>query len=435
MTQEPLWQPSDILNAENEGDAESPKRRGRIPQSAWPRILERHKAGVTLSAIAREFDCTPSAISYIVRKAEAAGLSPEEGEGPAPTPAPIAVAAPAPEPVVEATRPTRRAPRAVEVQAAEPRPVPAPAPVVPPPAAPAPVAAAPVAVAPVAAVTEPVETPAARETPFLHDSGRGEAPRRFEGRDNRPPREPRPEGRENGGESREPRGDNRPEFRQEPREQREPRGDRQEFRGDNRQGDNRQGERRPQMGNVPRFPQGGQPGPQRERFGGERLGRDRLEGNRDGNRSDGQRSDGQPRPPRDFDRDRNTPRHAERPERPERMEQLIDAPPVDFNPSDAVYPYRQLQRNPARLEAQETPTVPADERMDTASKACAEAYRAWKDPATPGGVQGLTDALHELRKVIARMEIEISASRKEENRPVPFPAYRTNQPPPQQPRG
>lgn len=117
------------------------------------------------------------------------------------------------------------------------------------------------------------------------------------------------------------------------------------------------------------------------------------------------------------------------------MEQLIDTPAADFNPAEAVYPYRQLQRNPARLEAQETPTVPADERMDIASKACAEAYRAWKDPSVPGGVQGLTDALHELRKVIARMEIEVSASRKEENRPVPFPAYRTNQPPPQQPRG
>lgn len=49
------------------------KRRGRIPHTAWPLILERYKAGETLSAIAREYDCTPSAISYILRKAELAG--------------------------------------------------------------------------------------------------------------------------------------------------------------------------------------------------------------------------------------------------------------------------------------------------------------------------------------------------------------------------
>lgn len=66
------------MNAEPGNEPESPKKRGRIPQSAWPRILERYRAGATLSAIAREFECTPSAISYIVRKAEAAGMEPGE---------------------------------------------------------------------------------------------------------------------------------------------------------------------------------------------------------------------------------------------------------------------------------------------------------------------------------------------------------------------
>ncbi|HEY0835127.1 MAG TPA: helix-turn-helix domain-containing protein, partial [Azospirillum sp.] len=68
------------MNAETGNEPESPKRRGRIPQSAWPQILERYRAGATLSAIAREFECTPSAISYIVRKADAsAALPPGEG--------------------------------------------------------------------------------------------------------------------------------------------------------------------------------------------------------------------------------------------------------------------------------------------------------------------------------------------------------------------
>lgn len=91
MVQNTLWQPSDIVNADS-GESDPPKRRGRIPQSAWPDILERHRAGATLTAIAREFDCTPSAISYIVRKAETAGLagqaqdpSAASAEGGAPT--------------------------------------------------------------------------------------------------------------------------------------------------------------------------------------------------------------------------------------------------------------------------------------------------------------------------------------------------------------
>ena len=47
------------------------KRRGRrIPQTAWPGILQKYQRGATLTAIAKEFDCTPSAISYIVNKAE-----------------------------------------------------------------------------------------------------------------------------------------------------------------------------------------------------------------------------------------------------------------------------------------------------------------------------------------------------------------------------
>jgi len=88
----------------NEPDSpESPKRhRGRIPQAAWPQILQRHRAGVTLSAIAREFECTPSAISYIVRKAESAGLEPDESEpqaeareAPPAPPRPVAIQPPA----------------------------------------------------------------------------------------------------------------------------------------------------------------------------------------------------------------------------------------------------------------------------------------------------------------------------------------------------
>ncbi len=391
MTHEPLWQPSDILNAETEGDAESPKRRGRIPQTAWPRILERHRAGATLSAIAREFDCTPSAISYIVRKAEAAGLSADAGVGEEqamPEPAPVET------PAAEVPRPSRR-PKA---QAEQVEPVPSPA-ILPP--------AEPVA-EPTPVVTRDATDPAPEERPsptsregvpgelFQHDSGRHEqreAGRRFESREGRPPRDR--EGRER--DSRERDGRERDGREREGRfsENGGRSNDRGEARGGPQEG------RRPQQG-VPRFPQGGQ------RF----AGRDRQDGR-------------ETRPPRDFER-----------AGPERSNQ-DRLPPVEAvlteQPVEVVYPYRQQQRNPARLEAQETPTVPADERMDLAAKACAEAYRVWK--SGEGDVQSLGDTIHELRKVIARMEIEVSASRKEEQRPIPLPSYRRSQPPPQVPRG
>lgn len=124
MTQNTLWQPSDISNPEagaQGGEQDTPKRRGRIPQSAWPQILERYRAGATLSAIAREFDCTPSAISYIVRKAEAgsagadaptetdAAAAPAEPAAPAEAPA-VKAEAPA-VPAVKADAPARPTPR------------------------------------------------------------------------------------------------------------------------------------------------------------------------------------------------------------------------------------------------------------------------------------------------------------------------------------
>lgn len=395
MTNEPLWQPSDILNAENEGDAESPKRRGRIPQSAWPRILERHRAGATLSAIAREFDCTPSAISYIVRKAEAAGLTADADivEEHSPSSAPSATAEP---PVVDAPRPARRPRTQVDqVETA------APATLTPAVEQPAEVKVTEQKVESTPQAAFPPTEPDVPRAPsvsrdattgelFQHDSGRAEAreaARRFEGRENRPPRDR--DSREQRFGDTPPRNENRGEVRSENRG--EGRNERRPETGDGR---------RPQQG-VPRFPQGGQ------RFGG----RDRQEGR-------------ESRPPRDFERS-NAERHTER-------LPAID-PTVGEQPVEVVYPYRQQQRNPARLEAQETPTSPADERMDVAAKACAEAYRAWK--TAEKDVQSLGDAIHELRKVIARMEIEISASRKEEQRPIPLPSYRKSQPPPQQPRG
>lgn len=150
------------MTAETGNDAESSKKRGRIPQSAWPSIVERYRTGATLSAIAREYECTPSAISYIIRKAEAAGVeydaeaeaSAEDAnpaEAPAPAPAlavpPPPAAPPAPAPVQQTLR-LNPPPR-------DPEPEPAPPPRMAPPAPVAPAASSVSAPAGAGAVSAP----------------------------------------------------------------------------------------------------------------------------------------------------------------------------------------------------------------------------------------------------------------------------------------
>lgn len=60
------------MHDQNHSIASSSKRRRgrRIKQTAWPGILKLYQDGATLTAIARIYDCTPSAICYIVKKAE-----------------------------------------------------------------------------------------------------------------------------------------------------------------------------------------------------------------------------------------------------------------------------------------------------------------------------------------------------------------------------
>ncbi|WP_155524642.1 hypothetical protein [Oleisolibacter albus] len=242
-------------------------------------------------------------------------------------------------------------------------------------------------------------------------------PRRLEHRGDGP-RQPRPDMPPR--EAREPR---EPREQREPREPRQPQGEGrapfQDRRGGDRQGRFQQGQPRPQGERGEDRPQGGQ------RF--ERQGDSRRD----------RPADQRPAEPRFADQ--RGPRPDRGPERGYERGLEIGPPPLseaELNgpPADVVYPYRQ-QRNAARMEAQETPTLPADQRMEAAAKSCAEAYMAWKAQSGEANMLALSDALHEMRKVMARMEIEMSSTRKEEQRPIPIPGYRHNQPPPQQPRG
>jgi hypothetical protein len=60
-------------------------KRGKIPQQDWPSIIKRYEAGETLASIARTYDCSPPAISYIVSRSRAREATAEgavsEGNG------------------------------------------------------------------------------------------------------------------------------------------------------------------------------------------------------------------------------------------------------------------------------------------------------------------------------------------------------------------
>jgi hypothetical protein len=64
---------------------EKSSKRGKIPQQDWPSIIARYEAGETLSSIARTYDCSPPAISYIVSRTRARSAAAE-----APTSKPLA---------------------------------------------------------------------------------------------------------------------------------------------------------------------------------------------------------------------------------------------------------------------------------------------------------------------------------------------------------
>lgn len=50
---------------------ERSSKRGKIPQGDWPSIIARYEAGETLASIARTYDCSPPAISYILSRSRA----------------------------------------------------------------------------------------------------------------------------------------------------------------------------------------------------------------------------------------------------------------------------------------------------------------------------------------------------------------------------
>ena len=65
---------------------ERSSKRGKIPQQDWPSIMARYEAGETLANIARTYDCSPPAISYIVSRSRARGATSTPSAPPPPEP-------------------------------------------------------------------------------------------------------------------------------------------------------------------------------------------------------------------------------------------------------------------------------------------------------------------------------------------------------------
>ncbi|MBP2296733.1 hypothetical protein [Azospirillum rugosum] len=73
------------------------------------------------------------------------------------------------------------------------------------------------------------------------------------------------------------------------------------------------------------------------------------------------------------------------------------------------------------------PVDAVEARLRDTARGCLAAYRGWRQQPGEGSIQTLSEAVHELRKALARIEIDMSASRREEQaiRPIPIPAHRT----------
>jgi transposase-like protein len=56
---------------------ERSSKRGKIPPQDWPSIITRYQSGETLASIARTYDCSPPAISYIVSRSRARNAAAE----------------------------------------------------------------------------------------------------------------------------------------------------------------------------------------------------------------------------------------------------------------------------------------------------------------------------------------------------------------------
>lgn len=70
-----------------------------------------------------------------------------------------------------------------------------------------------------------------------------------------------------------------------------------------------------------------------------------------------------------------------------------------------------------------------DKRLKETSEACIKCYETWsKDQKDVPARESMQEAIHELRKVAARLEIEMAISERNEmtSKPIPIPSHRSS---------
>jgi hypothetical protein len=87
-------------------------------------------------------------------------------------------------------------------------------------------------------------------------------------------------------------------------------------------------------------------------------------------------------------------------------------------------PTMTLDRDNAPEQA--PPTLDVQQRLRDTAETCIRHYESWR--AGNDGETELTNGLHELRRVLARIEIELAASHADETaqRPIPIPLHRAH---------
>lgn len=71
-----------------------------------------------------------------------------------------------------------------------------------------------------------------------------------------------------------------------------------------------------------------------------------------------------------------------------------------------------------------------EKRLKDATDACLKAHGEWKDNQKDSSKrEGLMEAVHEIRKVAARLEIMIAISERDQmaSKPIPIPAHKSQQ--------
>ena len=103
----------------------------------------------------------------------------------------------------------------------------------------------------------------------------------------------------------------------------------------------------------------------------------------------------------------------------------VSAPATASTP-EAPRPAAATGETGAPRPGQPPPVDAVEARLRETARGCLVAYRGWRQATGEASTQSLNDAVHELRKVLARIEIDMSASRREEQglRPIPVPAHR-----------